>query len=333
VKILVTGGAGYIGSHAAARLLDDGYSVIVADNLSNSSVSAIEGVEKITGRKLPFYEVDLCNLVATEEIFASHKFGGIIHFAGLKAVPESVTKPVMYYENNLTSTINLCKCMKKFGVAQIIFSSSATVYSIDNPMPLNESATLGACNPYGWSKFMCEQVLHDFAVSEKGVSVVSLRYFNPVGAHKSGLIGEEPNGIPNNLMPFIAQTARGMHSEIKVFGNDYPTPDGTGVRDYIHVTDLVDGHIRAIDFAKNNAGFETFNLGTGRGASVLEMIHTFESANGLKLPYSISPRRAGDAAVSLADPSKAEKVLGFRAEKTLEDMCRDTWNFQKGTAK
>ncbi|MCL2577013.1 MAG: UDP-glucose 4-epimerase GalE [Defluviitaleaceae bacterium] len=333
MKILVTGGAGYIGSHTCALLIENGFSIVVADSLINSSINAINGVKKIAGKDFPFYKTDLRDEASLEKIFAAFEIDCIIHFAGLKAVGESVEKPVMYYENNLISTLNLCKCMKKYGVSKVIFSSSATVYKSDNPMPLTENASLGACNPYGWSKFMCEQILYDASVAEKDFSVVSLRYFNPVGAHPSGLIGEEPNGIPNNLMPFIAQTARGIHSEVKVFGNDYETPDGTGVRDYIHVMDLAKGHQLAIDFAQKNTGFETFNLGTGSGVSVLEMIKAFETANTLKLPYSIAPRRAGDIAISYANPEKAQKILGFKAEKTVEEMCRDTWNFQNITSK
>ncbi|MCL2224555.1 MAG: UDP-glucose 4-epimerase GalE [Defluviitaleaceae bacterium] len=329
MKILVTGGAGYIGSHTCTVLLENGYDIVVADNLANSSMDAIDGIKKITQKSFPFYKTDLCDEAATEEIFASHKFDCVIHFAGLKAVAESVAKPIMYYENNLISTLNICKCMKKHRVPKIIFSSSAVVYKNDNPMPLTEDSPLGSINAYGWSKFMCEQILRDFAATETDFSVVSLRYFNPVGAHTSGLIGEEPSGIPNNLMPFIAQTARGIHSEIKIFGNDYDTPDGTGIRDYIHVMDLAEGHMNAINFANKNTGFEVFNLGTGRGVSVLEMITTFETVNGLKLPYSIAPRRAGDLPVSYTSPKKAEKILGFKAKRTIEDMCRDTWNFRR----
>jgi UDP-glucose 4-epimerase len=329
MKIFVTGGAGYIGSHACVELLQAGYEIVVADNFSNSSCDALDGVKKISQKDFDFYEIDLRNENALEKIFASHKFDCVIHFAGLKAVGESVAKPIEYYENNLNSTINICKMMKKFCVSRIIFSSSATVYSTKNKMPLNEDAALGATSPYGQSKLVCELILRDFVSSEKDFSAVLLRYFNPVGAHESGIIGESPSGIPNNLMPFIAQTARGIHNEIKVFGNDYDTADGTGVRDYIHVVDLVKGHVKAVDFAMKNNGCEVFNLGTGKGISVLEMIRAFETANNLKLSYSVAPRRDGDVAAAFADPSKAERLLDFRANKTLGDMCRDTWNFQK----
>jgi UDP-glucose 4-epimerase len=304
------------------ELINAGYEITAADNFSNSTPQAIEGIKKITGRDFPFYELDLLNESELEKIFTSHKISCIIHFAGLKAVAESVKKPLEYYNNNLNSTINLCKLMKKYGVKKLIFSSSATVYAAENTMPLTENASLGAANPYGWTKFMCEQILRD--ACEEDWSVILLRYFNPAGAHQSGIIGENPNGIPNNLMPFIAQTARGLHSEVCVFGNDYNTPDGTGIRDYIHVMDLAKGHVLSIDYAMKNTGCEAFNLGTGRGVSVLEMIRTFESANNVKIPYSIAPRRAGDNAVSCANPEKAEKLLGFKAERTLEDMCKDT---------
>ncbi|MCL2386601.1 MAG: UDP-glucose 4-epimerase GalE [Defluviitaleaceae bacterium] len=331
MTILVTGGAGYIGSHTCVELLEKGYSVVVVDNLANSSINAIEGIKKITQKDLTFYKTDLCDKAELDKVFAEHEFDCIIHFAGLKAVPESVAMPIKYYQNNLTGTLNLCSMMKKYDVRQIIFSSSATVYRSDNTMPLTEDAHLGATNPYGWSKFMCEQILRDAAAAAKNWAVVLLRYFNPVGAHSSGIIGENPSGIPNNLMPFIAQTARGIHKEVRVFGNDYDTPDGTGVRDYIHVTDLVHGHVCAIDYAQEHRGCGVFNLGTGKGASVLEVIHAFEKTNGVEIPHSIFGRRPGDNAIALADPTKAMQVLGFKAEKTLEDMCKDTWRFQKRT--
>lgn len=330
MKILVSGGAGYIGSHTCAALLQAGYEAVAADNLANSSKDAIAGVEKITKKSLPFYIADLCDEVALEKIFAEHSFDCIIHFAGLKAVAESVTKPVEYYDNNLNSTINLCKMMKKYGVKRLIFSSSATVYKNGNAMPLAETMGLGCTNPYGWTKFMCEQILRDVCVTEKDLSVVLLRYFNPVGAHESGIIGEDPNGIPNNLMPRIVQAVDGRLKDFTVTGDDYDTPDGTGVRDYIHVCDLADGHVQAVKFAAKNTGCEVFNLGTGRGVSVLELINTFERVNGVKVPYSIAPRRAGDIATCYADSSKAEKMLGFKAEKTLDDMCRDTWRYSNG---
>ncbi|MCL2048102.1 MAG: UDP-glucose 4-epimerase GalE [Defluviitaleaceae bacterium] len=327
MKILVTGGAGYIGSHTCVELINAGYEIVAADNFLNSTPKAIEGVRKITAADFPFYEVDLLDEAELEKIFAEFEISCIIHFAGLKAVGESVAKPVEYYNNNINTTLNLCKLMKKYDVKRLIFSSSATVYRADSPMPLTESAELGATNPYGWTKFMCEQILRD--TCQEGWAVALLRYFNPVGAHESGIIGENPSGVPNNLMPFIAQTARGLHKEVRVFGNDYDTPDGTGVRDYIHVVDLAKGHVKAVDYALKNTGCEAFNLGSGRGISVVEMLQAFERANDLKLPYSFAPRRAGDNAVSYANPEKAEKMLGFKAEKTLEDMCRDTWRFQR----
>ena len=327
MKILVTGGAGYIGSHTCVELLEAGYDIVCVDNFCNSDIEAVRGIEKITGRDFAFYKEDLRDAAALDKIFTEHKIDCIIHFAGLKAVGESVNVPMEYYDNNINSTLNLCRAMKKHGVNKIIFSSSATVYRADNPMPLTEDAALGAINPYGWSKFMCEQILSDCAGAEDW-SVVLLRYFNPVGAHKSGIIGENPRGIPNNLMPFIVQTARGVHKELKVFGNDYETTDGTGVRDYIHVTDLAAGHVRSIDFCENNRGCHAFNLGTGRGVSVLEMIEAFKTANKIDVPFCFAPRRAGDAAVSYANPKKAEAVLGFKAVKGLEDMCRDSWGYK-----
>lgn len=332
MKILVTGGAGYIGSHTCVELLEAGYEIVVVDSLVNSTVEAVHGVEKITGKSFDFYKTDLRDETRLEKIFAAHRFDCIIHFAGLKAVGESVAQPVMYYENNLNSTLNLCKMMKKYDVRRLIFSSSATVYRSDSEMPLVETAPLGAVNPYGWSKFMCEQILRDAAYCQKNCLVVLLRYFNPVGAHPSGIIGENPNGIPNNLMPFIAQTARGIHPEVKIFGNDYETKDGTGVRDYIHVLDLAKGHVKAIDYAAKNTGCEAFNLGTGKGVSVLEIIKAFENTNNIKVPYSIAARRPGDVAITYANPEKACEILGFKAEKTLEDMCKDTWRYQKETS-
>jgi len=330
MKILITGGAGYIGSHTCVELLDAGHDIVVVDSLANSSVDAITGVKKITGKDFQFYKVDLRDEMELEKIFTAHNFDCIIHFAGLKAVGESIAMPVAYYKNNLNCTLNICTMMKKYSIKQLIFSSSATVYRSDNIMPLVENAPLGAGNPYGWSKFMCEQILRDVAVSEKDFSVVLLRYFNPVGAHKSGIIGERPNGVPNNLMPFISQTAHGIYSEVKIFGNDYETSDGTGVRDYIHVVDLAKGHVKAVDYAAKNTGCEVFNLGTGKGISVLEMINTFENINNIKVPYSIAPRRAGDNATCYANPEKAEKILSFKANKTLDDMCKDTWRYQSG---
>jgi UDP-glucose 4-epimerase len=328
VKVLVTGGAGYIGSHACVELLGNGHEVVVVDNFCNSDKAAIDGVRDIAKKDFLFVEADLRDEKRLEGIFAAGKFDLVMHFAGLKAVGESVAKPLEYYGNNVISTMNLCRAMQAGGVNKIIFSSSATVYSAANEMPLTEESALGCSNPYGWSKFMCEQVLRDFAVANNDFSVVLLRYFNPIGAHESGIIGENPGGIPNNLMPFVAQTARGVHAEVKVFGDDYDTPDGTGVRDYIHVSDLVKGHVLAMDFAAENTGCEAFNLGTGRGISVLELIETFKRVNGVDVPYSIAARRAGDIATVFADPAKAEGVLGFKATKSTEEMCADTWRFQ-----
>ena len=334
MKVLVTGGAGYIGSHTCAELLTQQYDIVatdivVADNFCNSDMAAINGIKQITGREFAFYEADLRDEAALDKIFTEHKIDCIIHFAGLKAVGESVEKPNEYYGNNINSTLNLCRAMKKFGVKNIIFSSSATVYRADNPMPLTEDAELGSTNPYGWSKFMCEQILRDHAMANADWSVVLLRYFNPVGAHESGIIGENPRGIPNNLMPFVTQTAKGKHKELKIFGNDYDTPDGTGVRDYIHVVDLALGHIKSIDFCNENHGCHVFNLGTGEGVSVLQLVETFKRVNKVDVPYIMAQRRPGDNATSYADPSKAEKMLCFKAEKGLEEMCRDSWKAQK----
>ena len=327
--VLVTGGAGYIGSHTCVELLSLGYNIIIIDNYSNSDESSIKAIRKLFPQSdFSFYEADLLDEKALDEIFAKHPIDYIIHFAGLKAVGESVQNPINYYSNNINSTLNLCKMMKKYDVSKIIFSSSATVYRGDNPMPLNEDSALGAINPYGWSKFMCEQILNDCAQTDKTWSVVLLRYFNPVGAHSSGLLGENPRGIPNNLVPFIAQTAKGLHKELKIFGNDYDTPDGTCIRDYIHVVDLAVGHVNAINYTEKHTGCEVFNLGTGQGVSVLEMVETFKKSNNIDVPYSIAPRRAGDNPISLADPKKAESILGYKAIKSVEEMCVDTWKFQ-----
>jgi len=331
MTVLITGGAGYIGSHTCAELLGMNREVIAVDNFCNSSAAAIEKINKITGKKLTFYEADLRDEAAMDKIFSAHKIDAVIHFAALKAVGVSVAEPITYYDNNINSTLTLCKTMKKHNVNSVIFSSSASTYDGNSPMPLTEDSPQKAINPYAWSKIMCERILRDACFADKSLSVVALRYFNVVGAHPSGLIGDTPSGIPNNIMPFIAQTAKGLHKELKVFGNDYPTPDGTCTRDYIHVMDLVRGHIMSIDYAAENSGFEVFNLGRGEGISVLEVIQTFERVNGLKLPYSIGDRRPGDNPESYAGTAKAAEMLGFRAEKTLEDMCRDMWNYQKGS--
>ena len=329
MNVLVTGGAGYIGSHTCVELLSAGYTPIVIDNLCNSNPESLKRVEMITGRKIAFYEGDVRDEKLLDRIFAENEIACVIHFAGLKAVGESVAQPLRYYENNLCSTMTLCRVMEKHNVKKIVFSSSATVYSGDNEMPLSESSKTGNCtNPYGWTKYMGEQILRDLTVADKTWSVVLLRYFNPVGAHGSGLIGEHPNGIPNNLMPYISQTAVGKRTHLNVFGNDYPTHDGTGVRDYIHVVDLAKGHVAAISHLLQNPGESVFNLGTGTGYSVLDMVKAFETANNVAVPYEIAPRRPGDLAVCYADPKKSAAVLGWKAQHNQEDMCRDTWTWQ-----
>ena len=329
MNILVTGGSGYIGSHTCLELLENGYGVVVIDNLCNSNPKSLERVRSLTGKDIKFYEGDVRDEELLRKIFAENKIDAVIHFAGLKAVGESVAQPWRYYDNNLNSTLVLTKVMNEVGVKRIIFSSSATVYSGDNEMPLRETSRTGNCtNPYGWTKYMTEQILSGMAFADKEWSVVLLRYFNPIGAHPSGLIGEDPRGIPNNLMPYITQVAIGRREYLSVYGDDYDTHDGTGVRDYIHVVDLSKGHVAAVKYAVNNLGCDVFNLGTGTGYSVLDMVKAFEEANGLKLPYKIVARRPGDLATCYADPAKSEKVLGWKAEKTLVDMCRDSWNWQ-----
>jgi len=320
---------GYIGSHTCVELLKRGADVVVVDNLVNANAEAKARVEEIAGKAMDFYEVDLRDEEALSAVFDKYSFDCVLHFAGLKAVGESVSQPLRYYDNNLNSTITLCHVMAAHGCKRFIFSSSATVYSGDNEMPLTEDSKTGNCtNPYGWTKFMCERILTDTAKADPEWSVVLLRYFNPVGAHESGRIGEDPKGIPNNLMPFISQVAVGRRDHLSVFGNDYPTPDGTGVRDYIHVVDLAVGHVAAIDYLMKNTGTEVFNLGTGTGCSVLDMVHAFEEASGVKIPYEIAPRRPGDLATCYADPAKSEKVLGWKAERNLVDMCRDSYRWQ-----
>jgi len=329
MKVLVTGGAGYIGSHTCVELIEAGHEPVVIDNLCNSNPESLNRVKMITGKEVPFYEGDVRDESLLNTIFSEHDIQCVIHFAGLKAVGESVAKPLEYYENNLCSTMTLCRVMGKRGVKRIVFSSSATVYSGDNEMPLRETSKTGNCtNPYGWTKYMGEQILRDLTVADPEWSVVLLRYFNPVGAHASGLIGEHPNGIPNNLMPFISQTAIGKRHHLNVFGNDYDTHDGTGVRDYIHVVDLAKGHVAAIAHLMENKGESVFNLGTGTGYSVLDMVKAFETANGIPVPYEIAPRRPGDLATCYADPAKSAEVLGWKATKDQTDMCRDTWNWQ-----
>ena len=329
MNILVTGGAGYIGSHTCIELMANGYDVIVVDNLCNANPKSLDRVEQLAGKKPKFYEGDVRDEALMRKIFAENEISAVIHFAGLKAVGESVAQPWRYYDNNLNSTLVLTKAMEEAGCKRIIFSSSATVYSGDNEMPLRETSRTGNCtNPYGWTKYMTEQILSGMAHADKEWSIVLLRYFNPVGAHASGLIGEDPRGIPNNLMPFISQVAVGRREKLSVFGNDYDTHDGTGVRDYIHVVDLAKGHVAAVKYAVENLGCEVFNLGTGTGYSVLDMVKAFEEANGVKVPYQIVDRRPGDLATCYADPTKSLEKLGWKAEKTLVDMCRDSWNWQ-----
>ncbi|MDY4222078.1 MAG: UDP-glucose 4-epimerase GalE [Candidatus Faecousia sp.] len=330
MNVLVTGGAGYIGSHTCLELLESGYGVVVIDNLCNANPKSLDRVEELTGKKLKFYPGDVRDEALLTKIFQENEIGCVIHFAGLKAVGESVAKPWEYYDNNLNSTLVLTKVMKRFGMKNIIFSSSATVYSADNEMPLKETSRTGGCtNPYGWTKYMTEQILSGMAHAEPDWSVVLLRYFNPIGAHESGKIGEDPRGIPNNLMPYITQTAIGRREKLSVYGNDYPTHDGTGVRDYIHVVDLAKGHVAAVKFTTENKGCEVFNLGTGVGYSVLDMVNTFMQVNGVNIPYVIAPRRPGDIATCYADPAKSREVLHWQATRNLADMCRDSWNWQK----
>ncbi len=328
MKILLTGGAGYIGTHTAIEMLKEGYEIVIADNFCNSSPKAIERVEKITNTKIRVYDIDVCDNEALDKLFCENKIDGVVHFAGLKAVGESCSIPIRYYRNNIDSTLSLLEVMAKHDVNKFIFSSSATVYGVPESVPLVETMPVSCTNPYGWTKLMNEQILKDAAKANPKLSVVLLRYFNPIGAHESGLIGEAPNGIPNNLLPYIAQVAIGKREKLSVFGNDYNTHDGTGVRDYIHVVDLARGHVKAIGYADKHSGVEIFNLGTGNGYSVLDLVKTFERVNGVKVPYVIAPRRPGDIDVNYADTKKAKEVLGWTAEKNLEDMCRDSWRWQ-----
>ncbi len=330
MSILVTGGAGYIGSHTCVELLNAGYDVVVLDNLYNSSAEALRRVEKITGKKLTFYKADLLDREALEHIFEKEAIDAVIHFAGLKAVGESVAKPLEYYDNNITGTLNLCRVMQAHDVKNIVFSSSATVYGQPAFVPITEACPKGTCtNPYGWTKWMIEQILTDLHTADAAWNVILLRYFNPIGAHESGLIGENPKGIPNNLVPYITQVAVGKLEKLGVFGDDYDTPDGTGVRDYIHVADLAAGHVKAIEKLESHPGVVTYNLGTGKGYSVLDIVKAFEKACGKKIPYEIRQRRPGDIASCYADPSLAKKELGWSAKRTLEDMCADSWRWQK----
>ena len=328
--IFLAGGAGYIGSHTAVELLNAGYAVVVADNYSNSSPEAIRRVEQITGKSVKLYEADIRDNARLREIFRENKIDAVIHFAGLKAVGESVKKPVMYYRNNIDTTLSLLEVMAEFDVRNIIFSSSATVYGESNPVPYLETMQRGVCtNPYGWTKAMMEQIFEDAAKADENLSVILLRYFNPIGAHPSGMIGEDPRGIPNNLMPYITQVAVGKRDHLTIFGNDYPTPDGTCMRDYIHVVDLAKGHVKAVDYILEHSGVEVFNLGTGRPYSVTEIVTAFEQVNGVPVPHEYGARREGDLPQFFANADKALKLLGWKTELTLEDMCRDSWNWQK----
>ncbi|MBR2561328.1 MAG: UDP-glucose 4-epimerase GalE [Eubacterium sp.] len=329
MRILVTGGAGYIGSHTCVELLNEGFEVVIMDNLSNSSPKAVERIKEITGKDVAFYETDMLDREGVRALFDMEKIDAVIHFAGLKAVGESVSKPIEYYHNNIAGTLNLCYEMRDHGVKNIIFSSSATVYGDPAEIPITENCPKGVCtNPYGWTKHMQEQILTDIHTSDPEWNVVLLRYFNPIGAHPSGRIGEDPKGIPNNLLPYVAQVAIGKLPEVGVFGNDYDTPDGTGVRDYIHVVDLARGHVKAMVKLAPGTGVSVFNLGTGNGYSVLDVIRAFGKACGHEIPYSIKPRRPGDIATCYSSPEKAKAELGWEAEYDLDDMCRDSWNWQ-----
>lgn len=328
MAVLVTGGAGYIGSHTCVLLLEAGYDVVVLDNLSNSKLEAVNRIRSITGRDLKFVKGDIMDSELLDSIFKGCDIDSVIHFAGLKAVGESVAKPLLYYRNNIAGSVTLFETMARNNVKNIVFSSSATVYGVSDRMPISEDAPLGPINPYGRTKYMIEEILRDVHASDDSWNVILLRYFNPVGAHPSGMIGEDPNGIPNNLMPYISQVAVGKLKEVNVFGNDYPTPDGTGIRDYIHVMDLADGHLKALEKLKDAPGAVAYNLGTGRGTSVFEMINAFSRAVGREIPYRVTARRPGDAAVCYADPSKAKRELGWEARRDIFDMCRDSWNWQ-----
>ena len=327
--ILVTGGAGFIGSHTCVELLEEGYEIVVLDNFCNSKPEALNRIKKITGKDFKFYETDLLDYEGTAKVFAENKIDAVIHFAGLKAVGESCAKPVEYYHNNLTGTINLIRAMKEYGCKKIVFSSSATVYGMNNPIPYIETYPTSATNPYGYTKVMIEQILKDTSSADPDWSVSLLRYFNPIGAHASGLIGEDPNGIPNNLMPYIAQVASGKLQCLSVFGNDYDTVDGTGVRDYIHVVDLARGHLCAVKYVLEHKGTEAVNLGTGKGTSVLQLLHAFEKACGKEIPYRIVERRAGDIAEFYANTDKAKSMFGWEAKYGIDKMCEDSWNFTK----
>ena len=328
MRILVTGGAGYIGSHTVVELMQEGHEVVIVDNFYNSKPEALDNIAKITGKRPAFYEVDCCDLEAMEKVFQDNQIDGAIHFAGYKAVGESVQKPMEYYQNNLLSTLVLCQLLRKYNCKNLIFSSSATVYGNPHTVPIQEDFPLGpTTNPYGTTKLMIENILRDIYISDHEWNIVLLRYFNPIGAHESGLLGEDPNGIPNNLVPYISKVAVGELECLGVFGNDYDTPDGTGVRDYIHVVDLAKGHVKALKKLVGDHGVYTYNLGTGHGYSVLDIVKAYEKANNVTINYEIKPRRAGDIATCYADPTKAREELDWVAEKTLEDMCKDAYNF------
>lgn len=329
MAILVTGGAGYIGSHTCVELLNEGNEVIIVDNFCNSKPESLKRIKEITNKEFKFYEVDLLDEEALDQVFCENQIDGVIHFAGLKAVGESVEIPLRYYHNNITSTLILCEIMKKHGVKRIVFSSSATVYGKPKSVPISEDFPLSVTNPYGRTKLMIEEILQDLFISDSEWSIALLRYFNPIGAHESGRIGEDPNGIPNNLMPYITQVAVGKREKLSIFGNDYDTHDGTGVRDYIHVVDLAKGHLKAVEKVMKMTGVEAYNLGTGTGYSVLDMVKNFEKATGQKVPYIITDRRPGDIGECYADPTKAKNELHWVAEKDIEDMCRDAWRWQK----
>lgn len=327
-KILVTGGTGFIGSHTTLELINSGYQVVVMDNLRNSKLESLKRIEKMTGKEIPFHKADLLDKSSLESLFSTYSFDAVIHFAGLKAVGESVENPLLYYQNNIAGTVTLCEVMQQHGVKNMVFSSSATVYGDPEVSPIPEDSPVSAANPYGRTKLTIEYILKDLYQSDQKWNISLLRYFNPVGAHESGLIGEDPTGIPNNLMPYITQVAVGKLEKLKVFGSDYNTHDGTGVRDYIHVMDLAAGHIKALEYLSTGPGVDEFNLGTGKGSSVLDVVHAFEKANSVEIPYELTSRRPGDAAVCYADPSRAGKKLNWKTERNLEDMCRDAWNWQ-----
>lgn len=330
MKVLLTGGAGYIGSHTCVQLINNGYDVVIADNFDNSSEKVLKRIDQITGKTPVVYNIDVADKAELSKLFSEQDIDAVIHFAGYKAVGESVEKPIMYYRNNLDTTLTLLEVMAEFNVKKIVFSSSATVYGVPKVVPLKEGMPTSCTNPYGWTKLFNEQILTDATVADKELSVVLLRYFNPIGAHESGLIGESPNGIPNNLMPYITQVAVGKREKLGVFGDDYDTHDGTGVRDYIHVVDLADGHLKALEYInKGHKGTEIFNLGTGTGYSVLDIVKAFSKVNGVEIPYAIMDRRAGDVATVTADPKKANEMLNWSAKFGIEEMCRDSWNWQK----